>query len=267
MTKLISVNRERLDQALVVQGLAATRSQARAMVLAGAVEVNGARQLRAGFPINSSDVLSLTSKPRYVSRGGVKLAHALTTFNVSADGVVAADIGASTGGFTDCLLQAAARRVYAIDVGYGQLDQRLRLDPRVEVMERTNARYLTDLPELVDLLVVDVSFISLALIFPVVFSLLPPEGLLIALIKPQFEAGRSEVGKGGVVRDTLVHRCVLERIQFQAEERGLGLQALTKSPLRGPAGNIEFLALFRPGFRSLATEPLFEEVLRQEEAG
>ncbi len=236
------------------------------MVLAGAVEVNGERQLRASCPINFSDVLSLTSKPRYVSRGGVKLAHALTTFNVNADGVVAADFGASTGGFTDCLLQASARRVYAIDVGYGQLDQRLRLDPRVVVMERTNARYLTDLPELVDLIVVDVSFISLALIFPVVTSLLTPDGLLIALIKPQFEAGRREVGKGGVVRDTLVHRCVLERIQFQAEVRGLGLQALTKSPLRGPAGNIEFVALFRPGYRSLATEPLFELVLRQEEA-
>ncbi|MDQ3044044.1 MAG: TlyA family RNA methyltransferase, partial [Chloroflexota bacterium] len=266
MTKTVASKRARLDLALVEQGIAATRSQARALVLAGDIEVNGKREVRAGSLVSVHDVLSPVIRPRFVSRGGEKLAYALSTFHFDVEGAIAADFGASTGGFTDCLLQAGCQRVYAVDVGYGQLDRRLRLDPRVVVMERVNARYLSELPELVDLVVIDVSFISLSLMFPVVSVVTRPQGACIALIKPQFEAGRHEVGKGGVVRDPLIHRRVVESIQLQAARQGLGLQQLTMSPLRGPAGNVEFLALFRKGASSTIDESLVDDLFPQVEA-
>lgn len=237
----------RLDLALVERGLAETRSRARALILAGDVLVNGQKEVRAGHNVQLADELSLKERPRFVSRGGEKLTHALEVFRVPVEDAVAADLGASTGGFTDCLLQRGAAKVYAVDVGYGQIDDRLRHDPRVIVMERTNARYLDDLPEPVDLVVIDVSFISLQLIFPVVTRILRPDGWCVPLIKPQFEAGREEVGKGGVVRDPATHRAVLERVTADAAANGLATIGLTASPLLGPAGNVEFLAALRFG--------------------
>lgn len=240
-----ATGKRRLDQALVESGLAETRSRARALIMAGDVLVNGRQKLPAGTQVAPSDRLELRAKPRFVSRGGDKLAHALRVFEIEVQGLVCADLGASTGGFTDCLLQAGAARVYAVDVGYGQLDDRLRQDPRVVAMERTNARYLEALPELADLVTIDVSFISLALIFPAVSRILDQRGDCIPLIKPQFEAGRAEVGKGGVVRSPEVHRRVLLKVAADAAECGFALQGLTRSPLVGPKGNIEFLAHLR----------------------
>jgi 23S rRNA (cytidine1920-2'-O)/16S rRNA (cytidine1409-2'-O)-methyltransferase len=237
-------SRTRLDEALVERGLAPTRSKARALILAGDILVNQAVSLRAGQLVSGTDELALAAKPRFVSRGGEKLDHALSSFGVDAAGVVAADLGASTGGFTDCLLQRGAAKVYAVDVGYGQIDPRLRLDERVVVMERTNARNLEPLPEPIDLATIDVSFISLGLIFPAVTRILRPGGQCVPLIKPQFEAGRKEVGKGGVVRDPDVHRRVLEGVVERASQHGLRLRGLVASPLLGPAGNVEFLAQF-----------------------
>lgn len=178
----------------------------------------------------------------YVSRGGLKLEHALREFGIDAHGLVCADLGASTGGFTDCLLQAGAARVYAIDVGYGQLDYRLRADPRVVPLERTNARYLERLPEPVSLIVADASFISLRLLLPVFKGWIAGAADLIVLIKPQFEAGKGQVGKGGVVRDAAIHAQVLDDVLAAAEGDGYGLRGLIASPIKGPAGNAEFLA-------------------------
>ena len=197
--------RTRLDEALVAAGLAETRSKARALILAGEVRVNGARIDRAGAPVRSADTLELADKPRFASRGGEKLDAALATFGVDVQGMVVADFGASTGGFTDCLLQRGAAKVYAVDVGYGQLAERVRTDPRVVVLDRTNARHLESLPEPVDLVVIDVSFISLGLVLPAAARVLRPGGVCVPLVKPQFEAGRKDVGKGGVVRDAAVH--------------------------------------------------------------
>jgi 23S rRNA (cytidine1920-2'-O)/16S rRNA (cytidine1409-2'-O)-methyltransferase len=180
-----------------------------------------------------------------VSRGGLKLAHGLVVFDVDPRDRICADIGASTGGFTDCLLQAGAARVFAIDVGYGQLDWRLRTDPRVTVMERTNARYVPSLPEPVSLTVVDASFISLRLLFPAIERISVPGADVVALVKPQFEAGRNRVGKGGVVRDREVHRDVLISLGHWLREQGHSVVGLAASPLRGPAGNVEFLAHVR----------------------
>lgn len=232
----------RLDHALVDQGLADTRSRAKALILAGDVLVNGQRETRSGHPVASTDTVALRQKPRFASRGGEKLDHALTAFGIDVASLVAADFGASTGGFTDCLLQRGAARVYAIDVGYGQVDERVRLDERVVVMERTNVRHLESLPERVDIVVIDVSFISLSLIFPVVARVLTVDGQCVPLIKPQFEAGRDDVGKGGVVRDAAIHHKVLAATIRSAEESGLSASGLVASPLRGPAGNVEFLA-------------------------
>ena len=232
----------RLDHHLVESGLVETRSRARAMILAGDVLVNGVKETRAGHPVGEKDAVSLRQKPRFVSRGGEKLDHALAAFAIDVTGMLAADLGASTGGFSDCLLQRGAARVYAIDVGHGQLDLRVRDDSRVITMEKTNARYIASLPEPIDIVVIDVSFISLGLIFPVVSQILKPGGLCVPLIKPQFEAGRDEIGKGGVVRDPAIHRLVLERTIALAGANGLGTVGLVASPLQGPAGNIEFLA-------------------------
>ena len=213
--------------------------------MAGDVMVNGEIVFRAGASVRETDAVELRSKPRFVSRAGDKLAHALVTFGLEMTGRVCADIGASTGGFTDCLVQAGATRVYAIDVGYGQLDLKLRDDPRVVTIERTNARYLEGLPESVSLVAIDVSFISLRLILPVAARLLAADGRCVPLVKPQFEAGRSDVKKGGVVRDANVHRRVLIEVLEHAQEIGFLVEGLTKSPLTGPAGNIEFLACLR----------------------
>jgi len=237
----------RLDQHLVDAGLADTRSRARALILAGDVLVNGPRETRAGHQVAAGDDVSLRQKPRFVSRGGEKLDYALAAFGIEVSGLVAADLGASTGGFTDCLLQRDAIRVYAVDVGHGQLDLRVRDDDRVVVLEKTNARYLESLPEPVDLVVIDVSFISLALIFPVAARLLKPGGICVPLVKPQFEAGRDEIGKGGVVREPRIHRLVLERTTTLAQQNGFGILGLVASPLQGPAGNIEFLAHLQLG--------------------
>ena len=237
----------RLDLLLVQRGLAASRSQAQSLVLAGQVRVDGQTALKAGARVSANAHLEVREPLPYVSRGGIKLAAALDAFAVKVTGVVCADVGASTGGFTDCLLQRGAARVYAIDVGYGQLAWKLRQDERVVVMERTNARYLESLPEPVGLVTIDVSFISLGLLLPTVVRWLTPEGEVIPLVKPQFEAGREQVGKGGVVRDPAVHRQVLEKVASYATACGLAVQGLIRSPITGPAGNVEFLMHLRLG--------------------
>ncbi len=240
--------KKRLDVLLVGRELAESRTQAQRLIRAGLVRVAGRISDKPGAQVAADAEITLQSRPRFVSRGGEKLEAALLHFGLNVAGVTAADVGASTGGFTDCLLQRGAQRVYAIDVGYGQLAWRLRNDPRVVVMERTNARYLESLPERVGLVVADVSFISLKLILPTAVNwLIPSGGEVIALIKPQFEAGRREVGKGGVVRDPAVHRRVLERVLVTAAELGLTLCGLMPSPLRGPAGNVEFLGWWKLG--------------------
>ena len=235
----------RLDHLLVQRGLADSGSQAQALVLAGAVRVDGQAGARSGTRVRADSRLEVLQRPPYVSRGGLKLAAALDAFGVPVEGAVSADVGASTGGFTDCLLKRGAARVYAIDVGYGQLAWSLRQDPRVAVMERTNARYLEALPEPAHLVTVDASFISLARIWPAVVRWLAPRAHVIALVKPQFEAGREQVGRGGVVRDVTVHRHVLDRVAHGAVEHGLVVWGLVRSPIRGPAGNTEFLMHLR----------------------
>jgi 23S rRNA (cytidine1920-2'-O)/16S rRNA (cytidine1409-2'-O)-methyltransferase len=209
--------------------------------------VDGQLIHKASTQVPEDAEITLEAKLPFVSRGGKKLEAALDRFRIDVADAVAADVGASTGGFADCLLQRGARRVYAIDAGYGQLHWELRNDARVVVMERTNARYLDELPEPIDLATIDVSFISLKLILPNVVAWLRLEGDTVALIKPQFEAGPQFVEKGGVVRDLYVHRQVLEDVLAAADELGLGLRGLMPSPLRGPAGNVEFLAWWQPG--------------------
>lgn len=240
----MSKQRRRLDLLLVERGAFGSRQQAVGAIMAGLVFVNGQRVDKAGMMVPTDADVEVRGEPsRYVSRGGLKLQKALETFRFDPQGLVALDIGASTGGFTDCLVQHGADRVYAVDVGYGQLHWRLRNDPRVVVMERTNARHLQpgDLPEPVDLAVIDVSFISLGKIFPAVVKVLKPGGLLICLVKPQFEAGPDRVGPKGVVADAGVHRDVLMNVVRQLDANGLEPTQLTFSPVRGPRGNIEYL--------------------------
>lgn len=241
----------RLDLLLVERGLAESRSLAQRLIRAGEVLVDGQLADKPGADVAEDADISLKAKPRFVSRGGEKLAAALAQFPVDVAGKVAADIGASTGGFTDCLLQHGAAKVYAIDVGYGQLAWELRQDARVVVMERVNARYLAALPEPVDVIVSDVSFISLRIVYATAVSWLKPGGTVVSLIKPQFEAGREHVGKGGVVRDPAVHRRVLETVTAEMAALGLGLRGLMVSPLRGPAGNVEFLGWWTLGADSV----------------
>ncbi len=236
--------KSRLDIWLTEHGLAESRSRAQALVMAGKVRVGNQIVTKPGLQVSAEAIVTVDQDLPHVSRGGQKLAAALDEFRINPHGSVCADVGASTGGFTDVLLQRGAAKVYAIDVGYGQLAWKLRQDERVVVMERTNARYLEALPELVHLAAIDVSFISLKLILPVVQTWLRTPGLIIALIKPQFEAGRDQVGKGGVVRELWVHRQVLESILLFAAESGLVLLGLMPSPLLGPAGNHEFLAVW-----------------------
>jgi 23S rRNA (cytidine1920-2'-O)/16S rRNA (cytidine1409-2'-O)-methyltransferase len=239
--------KSRLDLLMLERQLAPTREKARAMIMAGEVLVNGARVDKPGTPIHLDAELTLIGKPRFVSRGGEKLAGALEAFPIKVEGRICADVGASTGGFTDCLLQNGAARIYAIDVGYGQMALTLRDDPRVVVIERTNARHLEQLAEPVSLVVIDASFISLRLLLPVIKGWLTPQADIIALIKPQFEAGPRDVGKGGVVRDRAVHTRVLREVLSFASNIALTPVGLTVSPLKGPAGNTEFLVWVRAG--------------------
>ncbi len=258
--------KKRLDVLLVERGLAESRTQAQRLIRAGLVRVRGQVADKPGPQVMTNVEITLQARPRFVGRGGEKLEAALARFELDVTGAVAADVGASTGGFTDCLLQHGARRVYAIDVGYGQLAWRLRNDPRVVVIERTNARYLESLPEPVSLVTADVAFISLRLILPAAVRWLNPEGQVVALIKPQFEARRREVGKGGVVRDPEVHRRVLERVLSIAAELGLGLRGLMPSPLRGPAGNVEFLSWWEMGAKRLEAEAAIAACMTEVEA-
>ncbi len=220
--------------------MAETRTRAQALIMAGEVLVNGSPAAKSGTLVSEDVELTVKEPLPYVSRGGVKLAHALDVFQISVSGMMVADIGASTGGFTDCLLQRGAERVYAIDVGYGQLDYRLRQDKRVVVMERVNARYPVSLPERVALATIDLSFISVTKVIPVVVGLLKGNGDLLVLIKPQFEAKRAEVGKGGIIRDPQTHARVLGRFIKWAVEQKLRLKGLTASPILGSSGNREF---------------------------
>jgi 23S rRNA (cytidine1920-2'-O)/16S rRNA (cytidine1409-2'-O)-methyltransferase len=238
-----AAKKQRLDVALVERGIAASRERARALILAGDVRVDGAVETRAGAGVAAESAIELERPPRFVSRGGEKLDHALEALGVDVRGLVTADVGASTGGFTDCLLQRGAARVYAIDVGYGQLDARLRGDPRVAVMERTNIRDVTSLPERPALATVDTSFISLTKVLPALTPLLAPAAVIIALVKPQFEAERHEVKRGGVVRDGRVHASVIGRVAWWCVNHGLRVRGVAMSPLQGPAGNREFFLL------------------------
>ena len=241
----------RLDMLLVDRGLAGSRERARALILAGNVRVDGQPATKAGTPVAAdADVTVALPDHPYVGRGGLKLAHALDVFGIAVEGRVGLDIGASTGGFTDVLLQRGAARVVALDVGHGQLDWKIRSDPRVDVVERVNARTLTaaSLPgpsTAFDIVTIDVSFISLRHILPVVPPLLRPGADVVALIKPQFEAGRAEVGKGGIIRDPAVHARVIEEIVAAADALGLVRFGLVDSPIAGMEGNLEFLLHLR----------------------
>lgn len=248
--------RIRADELLVQRGLAETRSQARSLILAGRVRLGQEVIDKPGTLLRPEAELTVLEPPRFVSRGGEKLDYALTIFHIDVRGLVCADFGASTGGFTDALLQRGAARVYALDVGYGQLHYRLRHDPRVIVMERTNVRYLSSLPEPIDLVTIDVSFISLRLVLPAAGRVLRPAGQVVALVKPQFEAGRGKVGKGGIVRDPAVHREVLEQVLHAAAALGFALQGLTRSPITGADGNVEFLAWFRWEGQPVGVQPI-----------
>jgi 23S rRNA (cytidine1920-2'-O)/16S rRNA (cytidine1409-2'-O)-methyltransferase len=240
--------RTRLDALVVERKLAESRARAQAIILGGGVSVDGVVTTKPGAAVHPDSTIALVSQPLpYVSRGGLKLERALDAFDVHVQGVTAMDVGASTGGFTDVLLQRGAARVYAIDVGYGQLAWVLRNDPRVVVMERTNIRHVQSLPERIQLAVVDVSFISLGTVLPAFSPLLTDQADVVALVKPQFEAGRGQVGKKGVVRDPLVWRRVLSDVLSAALAAGWHLAGLERSPILGPAGNVEFLAYLRRG--------------------
>lgn len=253
-------NRIRLDLLLLRRKLAPSRSKAAAMIMAGEVLVDAKVVDKPGTFVRGDADIALKQKPRYVSRGGLKLEAALMTFGVDPAGKICADIGSSTGGFTDCLLQHGAAKVYAIDVGSGILDYRLRIDSRVELMENTNARYLESLGEAVDIAVIDVSFISLRLILPAVSRLVNPAADAIALVKPQFEAGRSEVGKGGIVRDPTVHRHVLHATAAAAQSLQFSPADVMRSPITGAKGNVEFLMWLRPGLEPATGRALEDKI-------
>ncbi len=241
----MAATKKRVDTLLVEQGLAESRSQAQRLILAGQVRANGQVVVKPAVKVSSDAILEVAQRPRFVSRGGEKLQAALDKFSVEVTGRVCADVGASTGGFTDCLLQHGAARVYAIDVGKGILHWKLRNDPRVIVMEATNARYVTRLPVSVSLVTVDASFISLKVLLPVIKGWFESQGDLVALIKPQFEAGRREAARGrGVIRDPAVHRRVLNEVLTFAQKIGYAARGVTRSPVLGPKGNVEFLAWF-----------------------
>ena len=244
----MAIKKIRLDKLLVDRGVTPTLEKARALILARAVKVNDAYPDKAGelVPVDSEIHIKGEDNP-YVSRGGLKLAGALKEFNLNVENIVALDVGASTGGFTDCLLQAGAKKVYALDVGYGQLAWKLREDKRVVVIERTNVRYYdgADLDEQIDLAVIDASFISLKIVLPAVLKLLGDKAQIMALIKPQFEVAKEEVGKGGVVQDPAIHDRVVQDISEFCESLGLEIEGTCASPILGPAGNREFFILAR----------------------
>lgn len=247
------MKKTRLDQRVFELGLSESREKARALIMAGSVFVNGRKETKPGTAVaEDGDIEVRGKKIPYVSRGGLKLEKALNTFAIDPSGFVCIDCGASTGGFTDCLLQRGAARVYAVDVGYNQLAWSLRSDERVTVMERQNARTLTPemFPEKMDMAVMDMSFISLHLVLPAVRTLLKEGGQVVCLVKPQFEAGREKVGKKGVVRDPAVHREVLENFTAAAGGLGFAVAGMSFSPIRGPEGNIEYLAWLRTGGES-----------------
>ena len=253
----MSDNKMRLDLLLVERGLEETRQRAQAVIMSGVVYVDGRKADKPGMAVPAAAAVEVRGdKLPYVSRGGLKLEKAMAAFPIDLKGAVCADIGASTGGFTDCMLQNGAAKVYAVDVGRGQLAWKLRSDPRVVCLERTNARYLSreQIPEELAFASVDVSFISLKLILPPLAALLREGGQAVSLVKPQFEAGREKVGKKGVVRDPAVHLEVLERWLDHAREAGLTPMGLTYSPIRGPEGNIEYLGFLRKGGGAVPAE-------------
>jgi 23S rRNA (cytidine1920-2'-O)/16S rRNA (cytidine1409-2'-O)-methyltransferase len=280
------MSKQRLDQYVHALGLSESREQARRLIMAGRVLVDGQMVDRPAAPVPEGARVEIKARPRFVSRGGEKLEAALDHFKIDVSGLICADVGASTGGFTDCLLQRGAARVYAIDVGRGLLEHRLRADPRVVVLEETNARYLERLPEPAQFASIDASFISLRLLLPVVKEWLasppsparsatpPPSprplageweegGEVVALVKPQFEAGRKDVGKGGVVRNSDVHRRVLAEVLAFAQSIGLTARGLIRSPLVGPKGNVEFLAWLRPGAEKTDVTPMIDAALAE----
>ena len=252
------MKKERLDLLLVEQGHFSSRERAKATIMAGKVLVNEMKIEKAGTMVPADGTIRILGEIHpFVSRGGLKLQKGLAEFNISLTGLVMADIGASTGGFTDCALQAGAKKVYAIDVGYGQLDWKIRQDSRVVVWERTNIRNVTleSFEDPIDFVGIDVSFISLGLVLPVVKEFLDSAGKVICLIKPQFEAGKERVGKNGVVRDQKVHQAVLHEVLTKISQIGFSIQGVSFSPIRGPEGNIEFLAyLDLSGISSISIE-------------
>lgn len=278
----------RLDQLVVQRGLAESRAKAQALIMSGVVRVAGVTRDKAGEMVSPEAEVEVIEAMPYVSRGGYKLAHALDAFQLDPTGLVALDVGASTGGFTDVLLQRGAAHVYSVDVGYGIIDWKLRNDPRVTVVDRTNIRYLEQLPPrtvdrqehggedkgsgkqgnehtspLADCAVIDTSFISLKLVLPATQRLIKPGAWIVALIKPQFEAGPEHVGKGGVVRDSKVHASVIREVLAFAGQIGLVAHGLARSPITGPAGNIEFLAWLGGEGPEVAVEPAINKVLTQ----
>lgn len=262
------MHKERLDLIMTERGLAESRSQAQKLIMAGQVRVNGQLAIKPAEKFPESIEIQVDHGPRFVSRGGEKLEPALLAFGLAElNGRICVDVGASTGGFTDCLLQHGAGKVYSVDVGYGELHWKLRNDPRVVVMERTNARYVAGFPEPVSLVTIDASFISLRILLPTVRNWLAGQGgELVALIKPQFEAGRAEVSRGdGVIQDPLIHRRVLLEVLEFARAEGFGVRGLIRSPLKGPKGNIEFLVhlLYPPALEDSPTslEDLIEQAM------
>jgi len=239
------MTKRRIDSLMVEKGLVESRAKAQALIMAGKVAVDGKAVIKSGTLVDREAVITVAEPPPFVGRGGVKLDYALDQFRPDVSSKVVADIGASTGGFTDCLLKRGASRVYAIDVGYGQLDYRLRQEPRVVVMERVNARYPIPLPEKVNLATVDLSFISVEKVLPSVANLLKDGGYIIVLIKPQFEARREEVGKGGVIKEPVVHARVLGRFIVWAIGHSFRLGGLVASPILGASGNKEFFVLLK----------------------
>lgn len=254
--------KQRADALLVARGLAESRSQAQRLLMAGQVRANGQLIDKPASMLPDEIVLEVIAGPRFVSRGGEKLEAALQQFAIGVQGRVCADVGSSTGGFTDCLLQRGAAKVYAVDVGKGQLHWKLRQDARVVVMEETNARSVERLPEAIDLVTVDASFISLRTLLPGIAKWLKADGEIIALIKPQFEAGKKEASRGkGVIRDAEVHRRVLTEILLFAEQHGFALRGLLGSPVLGPKGNVEFLLWARRAGNSADSDELVNSVL------
>ena len=263
------VEKERLDVLLVQQGLATSRELAKAYIMAGNVYVDGQKEDKAGTKVAVNAALEVKgNQMKYVSRGGYKLEKAVDEFGISLDGKICLDIGASTGGFTDCMLQNGASKVYAIDVGYGQFAWKLRNDERVVCLEKTNVRYVTheQVPDEGDFASIDVSFISLTKVLPAVLGVLGEKGQLVCLIKPQFEAGREKVGKKGVVRDINVHKEVIEMIANYVRAQNLGILGLSFSPIKGPEGNIEYLIYLdksRTGMSEEQVQAKLEEVVTE----